>query len=153
MLRAVSWISYFRALLLIYTALAFGEIASAPLTMDTLPESVRKFAEDQWKEELPEEQASLLAIVGMCTLALMVVSLVGLSLLWRPARMLFTTYVLCIAISVVLSGATVQSELTSVLSFMNTIVAGVILGLIYFSPLRDFFDKKESNDDLPAAEV
>jgi hypothetical protein len=43
----------------------------------------------------------------------------------------------------VLSGATVQSELTSVLSFMNTIISGLILGMLYFSPLREYFDQKE----------
>ena len=139
----VSLVTYFRALLFIYTLLIFGELASVPLTMNSLPESIRKFAEEQWKEELPQDQAGPLAIVSLCGLALMVVSLVGLSVLWRPARMLFTIYLLLIAISVVLSGATVQSELTSVLSFMNTIISGLILGMLYFSPLREYFDQKQ----------
>jgi hypothetical protein len=139
----VSLVSYFRALLFIYTLLIVGELASVPLTMTSLPESIRKFAEEQWKEELPADQAGPLAIVSLCGLALMVASLVGLSVLWRPARMFFTIYLLLIAISVVLSGATVQSELTSVLSFMNTIISGLILGMLYFSPLREYFDQKE----------
>ena len=139
----VPLVTYFRALLFIYTLLIFGELASEPLTMDSLPESIRKFAEEEWKQVLPADQAGPLAIVSICGLALMVVSFVGLSVLWRPARMLFTIYLLLIAISVVLSGATVRSELTSVLSFMNTIISGLILGMLYFSPLREYFDQKE----------
>ncbi len=147
MLSLVPLVTYFRALLFIYTLLVFGELASVPLTMNSLPESIRKFSEEQWKEELPEDQAGPLAIVSLCGLALMVVSLVGLAVLWRPARMLFTVYLLLIAISVVLSGATVQSELTSVLSFMNTIISGLILGMLYFSPLREYFDQKEEGQE------
>jgi len=136
-------ISYFRALLLLYTLLVFGELASVSFTMDTLPESIRKFAEDQYNQQLPDEQAAPLALVSLCALSLMLVSLVGLSVLWRPARLLFTLYLLAIAIGVVLSGSVVESALTSVLSFMNTIIAGLILGMIYFSPLREHFDRKE----------
>ncbi len=149
---SVPLISYFRALLFIYTLLVFGELASVPLTMNSLPESIRKFAEEQWKEELPDEQAGPLALVSLGTLAAMVISLVGLAVLWRPARQLFTIYLLLIAIGVVLSGTTVQSELTSVLSFMNTIVAGLILGMIYFSPLRDYFDKLEPDEQVTTGE-
>ena len=141
-------ISYFRALLVIYTVLVFGEVASVPTTMNTLPESIRKFAEDQWGQELPEEEAGTLALVSLCALSLMLLSLPGLALLWRPARLLYTLYLLCIAIGVVLSGAAVQSALTSVLSFMNTIISGLILGMIYFSPLREHFDKKEVTDPV-----
>lgn len=139
----MSLVLYFRALLLIYTVLVFGELASVPLTMDRLPESIRKFAEDQWHEELPEDQAGPLALVSLCALSLMLASLTGLALLWRPARLLYTLYLLSIAIAVVLAGTAVESALTSVLSFMNTIISGLILGMIYFSPLREHFDQQE----------
>ena len=55
----------------------------------------------------------------------------------------FLNYLLFIAIGVVLSGVSVESALTSVLSFMNTIISGLILGMIYFSPLREHFDKRD----------
>ncbi len=137
-------ITYFRALLLIYTVLVFGEIASGPLTLDSLPEPVRSFAREQWDQELPGDQAEPIAFVSLCALSLMLLSLVGLSVLWRPARLLYTLYLLFVAIGVVLSGTVVQSELTSVLSFMNTIISGLILGMIYFSPLREHFEPKEA---------
>ncbi|HTG44705.1 MAG TPA: hypothetical protein VK633_09250 [Verrucomicrobiae bacterium] len=134
-------VSYFRALLLLYTVLIFGELASMPLTLDTLPEGVRKFAEDQWNNGVPEDEEGAIAIVSLTALGLMTLSLAGLFVLWRPARLIYTMYLLSIAIGVVLSGVVVESSLTSVLSFMNTIISGLILGMIYFSPLREHFDK------------
>jgi hypothetical protein len=136
-------INYFRALLLIYTVLIFGELASVPLTMNSLPEGIRKYAEEQWSEELPDEQAGPLALVSLCALSLMLLSLTGLAVLWRPARLMFTLYLLSVAIAVVLAGPAVESSLTSVLSFMNTIISGLILGMLYFSPLREHFDRRE----------
>jgi len=112
-----------------------------PLTLDTLPEGVRKFAEDQWNNGVPEDEEGAIAIVSLTALGLMTLSLAGLFVLWRPARLIYTMYLLSIAIGVVLSGVVVESSLTSVLSFMNTIISGLILGMIYFSPLREHFDK------------
>lgn len=137
--------TYFRALLLIYSVLIFGEILSDSATRDSLPEALRKFQEEDWKHDLSDEKADLLATISIGALSLMPFSIIGLFLLWRRARTLFTAYLLFMAISVVLSGPTVQSELTSVLSFMDTIISGLILGMIYFSPLRDYFDKKEDD--------
>jgi hypothetical protein len=139
--------TYFRALLLIYAVLIFGEILSDPATRDSLPEALRKFQEEDWRHDMNDEKADLLAMVSIGALSLMAFSIVGLFALWRRARTLFTAYLLFVAISVVLSGPTVQSELTSVLSFMDTIISGLILGMIYFSPLREYFDKRE---DEPA---
>src|SRR3954471_792355 len=108
--------SYFRVLLVLYAGLIFGELASAQLTLDSLPEPLRKYAQDQWMEALPKERAETLEVVSITALTLMFVSVLGLWALWRPARLLYTVYLLCIAISVVLAGPVVESELTSVLS-------------------------------------
>ena len=135
-------ITYFRVLLLLHLGLIFGELASGPATISSLPEPLRNFAEQQIKEPEKTLGANLesLALVLIFGLAVLGVSMVGLWLLWRPARMLFTLYLLCLAIAIVLSGPLVETSLTSVLSYMNTIIAGLILGMIYFSPLREHFD-------------
>lgn len=135
-------ISYFRVLLLLYVTLIFAEVASGPATMETLPEPLRKFAQEQYEnpEKTVGPNVDLLGTVLLIGLAVMLVSLVGLWVLWRPARMLFTIYLLCLAVAIVLAGPLVESSLTSVLAFMNTIISGLILGMIYFSPLREHFD-------------
>lgn len=135
-------VTYFRTLLLLYVLLIFGELASGPATIDTLPEALRKFAQDQYDN--PEKSVGAnfqaLGLVLLACLAMMITSLVGLWLLWRPARMLFTVYLLSLAVAIVLAGPLVESSLTSVLAFMNTIISGLILGMIYFSPLREHFE-------------
>jgi hypothetical protein len=143
--------TYFRALLLIYTVLVFGELASGPMTLDTLPDAVRKYAEDQWEQGPPSETADALMLVSFGALVLMFISLSGLWLLWRPARMLFTVYLLLLAIGLVLAGPVVESALTSVLAFMNTTISGLILGMLYFSPLRHYFDKTTDASGSAAA--
>src|SRR5262249_33680177 len=132
---------YFRALLLIYAMMVLGELLSGQYTMDSFPESVRSFQEEQWKS-LPDDRALELVILFRCWLGFMAGCAAGLSNLWKPGRVLFTGSLFLIAIMVVLGGATIESELTTVLSFMNTIMAGVILGMVYFSPLREYFDQK-----------
>ena len=110
-------VTYFRALLLLYVTLIFGEIASGPATMDSLPEPLQKFAQEQY--ENPEKSVgvniALLSVFVLFGMVVMLVSLVGLWFLWRPARMLFTIYLLCLAVVIVLAGPLVESALTSVL--------------------------------------
>ena len=141
----MSLTTYFRALLLIYSVLIFGDLASAPVMIDALPEPLRKFAHEDWTKQLSDERVEALTLLQRCALPLMGVSILGLAALWRPARTLFTAFLLCIAVITVLTGPNVQPELNSVLSFMEDIISGLILGMIYFSPLREHFDRKEDD--------
>src|SRR3954454_17434243 len=95
--------TYFRVLLMLYAVLIFGELASGPMTLNTLPEPIRKFAEEQMTETLPQEKEEPLMIVTLVAFGLMFVSLLGLWFLWRPARLLYTLYLLSVAIAVVLA--------------------------------------------------
>jgi hypothetical protein len=138
-------ITYFRTLLALHVLLIAGELTSGRLTISGLPEPLRNYLELQYKN--PEktigpnlEALSWVSLVGM---GLLLTSMIGLWMLWRPARMFFTLYLLCLAVAVVLAGPVVESSLTSVLAFMNTIISGLILGMIYFSPLREHFDAHE----------
>jgi hypothetical protein len=135
-------ITYFRTLLALHVLLIVGELTSGQLTRAGLPEPLRNYLELHYKtpEKTVGTNLEALAWVSLFGMTLLLVSMIGLWVLWRPARMLFTTYLLCLAIAIVLSGPLVESSLTSVLAFMNTIISGLILGMIYFSPLRDHFD-------------
>ena len=140
-------ITYFRTLLALHVVLIAGEITSGQLTISGLPEPLRNYLELHYKTPEKTIGANLetLAWVTLFGLSLLLVSMIGLWVLWRPARMLFTAYLLCLAVAIVLSGPLVESPLTSVLAFMNTIISGLILGMIYFSPLREHFDAPDLN--------
>lgn len=137
--------AYFRALLLIFVLLVGAEIAADLLTVSWLPEPLRKHVEQQMNADPPSEDLMLLALLSVTALGLLLVSVVGLWFFWRPARLLYTLFLLALACAVAASGTVVESALTSVLAFMNTIIAGVILGLIFFSPLRERFDPPASD--------
>jgi hypothetical protein len=140
-------LTYFRTLLALHVVLIAGEITSGQLTISGLPDPLRNYLEQHYKTPEKTVGANLeaLAWVTLFGLSLLLVSMIGLWVLWRPARMLFTAYLLCLAVAIVLSGPLVESPLTSVLAFMNTIISGLILGMIYFSPLREHFDAPELN--------
>jgi len=138
-------ITYFRTLLALHVLLIVGELTSGQLTTSTLPEPLRNYLELQYKnpENTIGPNLEALSWVSLFGMSLLLVSMIGLWVLWRPARMLFTAYLLCLAVAIVLAGPLVESSLTSVLAFMNTIISGLILGMIYFSPLREHFDAPE----------
>lgn len=123
-----------------YLALVFAEMASDVFSVSWLPEPLRGFVEARWNDTTVTEEQVLLVLLSVGALSLMLVSIVGLWFFWRPARMLYTAFLLVLACAVAASGSIVQTALTSVLSFMNTIIAGVILAMIYFSPLREDFE-------------
>jgi hypothetical protein len=139
--------NYFRALLCIFTLLVVAEIASDVLTVQWLPDPLRQHVEARMNNSELNSEVAVLLILSLAALALMVASVVGLWVFWRPARLLYTLFLLVFACAIAASGTIVQTALTSVLSFMYSVIAGVILGMIYFSPLRDLFEA--SSEDRP----
>jgi hypothetical protein len=146
----MSLTTYFRALLCIFVGLVFAEIAADLTTTSWLPDPLREYVEAQMKDDTISSGLMMLALFATLAMGLMLVSVAGLWLLWRPARMLYTLFLLSLACAVAASGTVVQSALTSVLGFMNTIIAGAILAMIYFSPLREHFDAP-SPEEPPGA--
>lgn len=146
----MSLTNYFRALLCVFLLLIIAEIASDVLTVGWLPEPLRKHVEEQTDPNRPPSAAlAMLVIFSLLSLSLLLASSIGLFFFWRPARMLFTLCLLTIACSVAASGTVVESALTTVFSYMNTVISGVILGMIYFSPIREHFEPPPA--DQPAA--
>jgi hypothetical protein len=141
-------ITYFRTLLVLHVLLIAGEIASGQITISALPEPLRNYLELQYKspEKTIGPNLEALSWVSLFGMGLLLSSVGGLWALWRPARIFFTAYLLCLAVAIVLAGPVVESSLTSVLAFMNTIISGLILGMIYFSPLREHFDAAEPTE-------
>jgi hypothetical protein len=144
----MSLTNYFRALLCIFLLLVVAEVASGALTVGWLPEPLRKYVEAEM-DRPPDAQMAVLALFSLLSLALLIVSSLGLFYFWRPARMLYTVCLLTLGCAVAASGTVVESALSTVFSYMNTIIAGVILGMIYFSPIREHFEPPPA--DQPAA--
>ena len=71
-------------------------------------------------------------------------SFFGFLVFWRPARKLFLISFVVWAIGVAGNGfPVVNSAYSQLLHELATLGAGIILGLIYFSPVKDYFVKEE----------
>lgn len=118
-------ITYFRTLLALHVLLIVGELTSGQMTLSGLPEPLRAYLEQHYKnpEKTIGPNLEALSWVSLFGMSLLLVSMIGLWVLWRPARMLFTAYLLGLAVAIVLAGPLVESSLTSVLAFMNTIIS------------------------------
>jgi hypothetical protein len=103
----------------------------------------------------PKEYPSwLYAVVyvglGVPTLILALTSHIGLFFFWRPARVLYLVGGISILFMVVLDGPAVRTGWEGMFDYLSAVIYGSILGLIYFSPLRDLYAKKQPNKSLQA---
>jgi hypothetical protein len=114
-----------------------------------LPEALQDYrAAEEEVDFASNPRMWVLIFGGLCVLVLGIVSTIGLLVLWRPARLLYTlTYVLSWPLYL-LAGASVMTGAAHMLYDMSSVLAGVIWGLIYFSPLKVHFDRQ--TELLPA---
>jgi len=133
---------FFRRLLLLYIAFIIAELGSADVTMSWLPEPLRKYEESQASAADADLEMYLLAMLFLVTLVCYTVSFIGLWRFWPPARWLFGTTILLSVLGTGLSGPTVMSALTSTLGYIESILSGLILALVYFSPIKEYFEKQ-----------
>jgi hypothetical protein len=74
-----------------------------------------------------------------------VVSWIGLLVFWRPARPLFAVTTLLLLFPTLLGGPHVDDGLSAMLGEMVSIITGAILALVYFSPLKDLYEKRPAD--------
>jgi hypothetical protein len=74
-----------------------------------------------------------------------VVSWIGLFLFWRPARLLFVITTLLLLLPTLLGGPHINAGVSAMLGEIVSIITGVILALVYFSPLKDLYQKRPTD--------
>lgn len=125
-------------LLLVAVSVAVGVVGEA-----WLPEPLRAFEEARAEANLtPNDWVVLGAGIPLIIVAL--VSSVGLMFFWRPARPLYLASLIVAIMLTPLGGPYITSGLEEALDCVSMTVSGVILALIYFSPLRDFFKRQQN---------
>jgi len=125
---------------------ALGFVASFILE-STLPEALRAY---HGQTEFSGWVHALVG-VGLCMLVLVaVVARIGLFFFWRPARPLYFASMIGALLMAVLGGPDVSTGWEDMLDTMAAIICGIIFALIYFSPLRDLYAKKQPNKSLQA---
>jgi hypothetical protein len=131
----------FRLLVVALLLLTVGIVVSDNLTRSQLPEPLRAYLDSQDQAD-PEMNAQLLVLAfgAMVVAALALISSIGLLFLWRPARLLYTLSLALAYPMVLLMEPTIYTGLTEFLSELASLLSGVILALLYFSPLKTRFD-------------
>ena len=110
----------------------------------TLPEPLRTYS-----AATPPNPGLLFTVVYVSlaapVLLLALVSHIGLFFFWRPARVLYLADGIGILVMVTLDGAAVRTGLEGTFDYLSAVIYGSILGLLYFSPLRDLYVKRQPN--------
>ena len=135
-------VNTFRALVILDIVIALLGVAADYAFESQLPQALRDYQAAEGEADFENNpQMWVLIFGGLCVLTLGIISTIGLLVLWRPARLLYTlTFVLSWPLYV-LAGASVTTGTAHMLYDMSSVLAGVILGLIYFSPLKVHFER------------
>ena len=131
---------FLRTLIVAEIALVIISVVVSLLTESSLPEPLRAFLKAEFEAEITV-RAMTMIIATIPLFVLMLGSSIGLFFFWRPARIL---YLIVTAVGLLLTpffGPYVDAGWGSTLEEAATIVSGVILALIYFSPLKDLYEK------------
>ena len=134
----------FRILLVLSWLLVIAGVMASFITEKTLPPELQSYLERVENAPLTNSEI-VLAVVDIAFIVFAVVLTVGLFRFRRWAKTLLPiSYVLGLAL-IPGDGPYVESGWASFLFFLGSLVDGIILALVYFSPLREFF---EMNGDV-----
>ena len=123
---------------------------TADLIMEaSLPVPLRDYLNAQSEADLTIRE-TIVAVVSLLFLVAWVVAIIGLYCFWQFARPLMVIVLIGSIIISVVIGPTIQSGLTTAFYDVGTLLSGMILALIYTTPVRTWFEKSEVNGFEPA---
>ena len=130
----------FRILVILDIVLALMAVVADFAFHGSLPAALQDYLKAEQDAEFNNSPLTWIMILGaLGVAALGLTSTIGLLLLWRPARFLYTlTYALSWPLYL-LVGPNVTTAPAHMLYDMSSFLAGVIWALIYFSPLKVHF--------------
>jgi hypothetical protein len=103
-----------------------------------LPEELRLYAEAQADAPLSVSMMAI-AVLALFSLLVDLVGWLGMLFFWRPSRWIFlASQVLFLAVTVVF-GPSVSHGLTDAADSAGAVVAGAILAMAFYSPIRERF--------------
>ncbi|GMU20107.1 MAG: hypothetical protein AMXMBFR13_02070 [Phycisphaerae bacterium] len=138
--RAMPTKGLLRTLIVAEIGIGIISIVVSLFTESMLPEPLRAFLEAESEAEITAREMVMIA-AAIPLIILLLVSSIGLFFFWRPARILYLlTVVLGLAMTPLL-GPYVDSGWATTFEEIAVIISGVILALVYYSPLRDLYEK------------
>jgi len=129
--------SFLRILIVVEIGLAILYAVVSQLTASLLPESLRAFSEAKSQVE----QSLVTLRVAFPLIILSLVSSIGLFFFWRPSRIL---YLISSVLGLLLApffGPYVDAGWGKAFEDAGLVISGVILALVYFSPLKSLYER------------
>jgi hypothetical protein len=124
--------------------LAWG--VAAFLLRDSLPPELRSFMDQQWKR-----QGTIASWLGGSSFVVLVVGWIGLWRLWWRARAIYTVGWLLGIVGTLFRGPRVYPGPPGAAALLSTLAGGLILGIVYFSDLRQHFGRPRMEQPIGAA--
>lgn len=124
-------------LVLIAVGVVIGIIGEA-----WLPEPLRAFEQARAEADMTTRDWILVG-VGIPLIIAVPVASIGLMCFWRPARPLYLASIVAAALLMPLGGPYITSGWAETLESVSLTVSGVVLAVIYFSPLRDLYARPQ----------
>jgi hypothetical protein len=122
-------------LILIAVSVVVGIVGEA-----WLPEPLRAFEQTRAEADMTPNDW-VLVCVGIPLLITVLVASIGLLAFWRPARPLYFVTIVVATLLTPLGGPYITLGWAQALDGVSFIVTGVVLAAIYFSPLRELYDR------------
>ncbi len=129
--------SFLRILIVVEIGLGILCIVVSLLTVSLLPESLRAFSE----AESQGERGLVILRVAFPVMILWLGSIIGLFFFWRPSRILYLISIILGLLLTPFFGPYVDAGWGTAFEDAATIVSGVILALVYFSPLKSLYER------------
>ena len=126
--------------------LAFGSVGAQAFFGWTLPPVLQEFAHERFAQW---PGAFRIALLGTCV-ALAFTSWIGLVSFWRHARQLYLASLAVYLLLVLISGPVLMTSVSAMIRGVHGLVAGTILGLVYFSDLARRFEQPAIQGAAPA---
>lgn len=128
-----------RACVLISIGSFFAMIVAMCVDAISFPEIIRT---DAARIQVSEPATESLGLVAVCLLLLLIIAYVGLFRFWKSARALYTSLiVISLSFHVIAPDPAITRGAERLFADINTLTAGVILSLLYFSPLKNLFER------------
>ena len=124
--------------------LAFGTVGAEAFFTWTLPSELAEYRNSV------DVSAFRLFWLGMTTLSAFV-AWAGLASFWRPARGIYLFAQATWVLFALISGPQVTTSVGVAFSIVNTLVSGLIIGLVYFSDLARRFERTSLGRSEPVA--
>lgn len=105
-----------------------------------LPEQLQAFEQARAQADMTTNDWVMM-VLGLLLLIAVLVAFVGLLIFWRPARPLYFATLVVAALLTPFDGPYITSGLAQAFGDVSLIVSGIVLAVIYFSPLRALYDR------------